>query len=373
MQELRCSALPRIMACPASSAAPAIRIVSDNDFARMGTAVHEVLGKVVAEGLTTLPDDVDAIADKYRIEELDELRSLSWFGLRAWQKIRAEARVLDVETQMSAEDADLRLTGSPDALAEGEDGALVVVDFKSGYVERDHRHQVMGYLFLASLCHAHDRFTGIVIWIRQGELETFTATRDELAAWYEELKTAAAGDAYSPGDHCTYCPLAHECEARTNLVQTTGSDLVAFENGGWEPTPEAIGLLYPRMKLLEGAIENYKSILKDTIKKNGPVPTGDGRALTYPVQHRDNLYLDRIGTVLVEEFDCSDMAGLVEKMGPDAVKITKRAIEEIAAAGAPKGGIGKAKAAIIEKLRDAGAIVEKSFPKLTLKKELTNG
>ena len=43
MTEIHCSSLPRVMACPASLVPPAVRVETESEAARVGTAVHEAL------------------------------------------------------------------------------------------------------------------------------------------------------------------------------------------------------------------------------------------------------------------------------------------------------------------------------------------
>lgn len=364
----RCSALPRIMACPASSQAPDIAISGDSEPARLGRAVHEAMTLVVNEGLRA-PPDLTKIAENHGVEDLDELAMLVWFGVRTWQRISRETKVLAIEQYLDSLGDQLTLIGTPDIVCEADDGSLIVVDWKSGYVERDYRNQIKGYLWLVSRKAEHDIFKGCIVWLRTCEVETFAMTRIQLNEWRDELLKALDNDAYSPGAHCEFCPLSHECAAKSALVRSTASELVSLEIGKSVLSPKQIGELYPHKILLKRALDAYDEILKMTIREHGPQPTGDGRILDLTKRDRDYFYLDRIAKPLGKAFDCSCMEELIETLGPDAITVTKKIVQEVAGCQAPKGGIGKAKAAIIQSLRDANAVVSRTGLVLTVKKE----
>jgi len=84
-KKIRASSLPRIMACSASGTKPNLEIDINSDMAIMGTAIHAVLEQVVKEDLDNLPD-LGPVISKYKIEDVKELRILSYIGLKAWRE-----------------------------------------------------------------------------------------------------------------------------------------------------------------------------------------------------------------------------------------------------------------------------------------------
>ena len=370
--QIRCSALPRIMACPASAQPPKIKIDGDSEPARMGTAVHEVLAQVVTEGLDAVPN-LEPTIKKYRVDR-DELRMLAWFGLNTWQSIRAETRVVAVEEHLESEEfSGLTVTGSPDVICAHED-TIVVVDFKSGWIERNYEDQLMGYLFLAA--QHYPSYTGykrICVWLRTSEVDTVNVAPQELDDWAERLaERVQQTETYDPSPPaCEFCPRAHECTARRVMIEAAMKDMCALVDGGGQ-RPETLAEVYPFKKLIDGVLKMYDGMLK-TVLKEGPLPVGDGRMISLEDVQRDYLYLDRIAKPLMVEFGCKDLPDLIETLGPDAVTVPKKTIQDIAGMAAFKGEKGQAKKEIIENLRHADAIVTRTSPRLTLKKETSHG
>lgn len=368
----RCSSLPRGIACPASWDAPELPISSDSQPRRVGDAVHEAMAQIVREGLRE-PPDLNALAQNHGVEDLDDLRILTWFGIRTWKRIRHESQLLAVEERLEHADGAVELGGAPDVIAEANSGELLVVDWKGGYIEHDYRHQIMGYLWLAAQKYPHSLFKGVIVWLRSCEIEVFSATRAKLAEWREQLGAAVDSDVYAPGPQCQYCPLAHECAARSALIRSTVMDLAPFTEGTGRITPERIGALYGRAQLLAKALENYNAIVRDTVRTQGSLSTGDGRVLSFRKGEREHFYLDRVAGPLARALELTGVDGLVQALGEDAIKLTKKKIQDLAADGAPKGEKAKRIRKVMDALKSAGAIVTRPTRTFTVKKEKTDG
>ena len=367
--QIRCSALPRIMACPASAQPPKIKIDGDSEPARMGTAVHEVLAQVVTEGLDAVPN-LNHVEEKYGIADRDELRMLCWFGLTQWQRIRGEVRILAVEEAMESEEfSGVTITGTPDVVcAEGD--TLVAIDWKSEWIERNHKHQLMGYLHMAAQCYpTYTNFKRITVWLRSSDIHTVPVSEKALDEWAAALvERVQHTDTYDPSpDACIFCPLAHECAARRVMIRASMDDMRALVDAGGEP-PEQLAQVYPVKKMVGAILDQYDVMLK-TVLADGPLPIGDGRGISLQYAPRDHLFLDRIAKPLMKAWSCKDMAELIELLGDDNIKVSKKTIEQVAGDAAFKNEKGKAKKEIVENLRHAGAIVVRTHQRLTIKKE----
>lgn len=363
------------MDCPPSIQAPAVRIDEKTDPGETGSGVHRVLAQVAREELNHVPDEAASIAAQEFGVDLDELKMLSWFGLRQWVKVRDEVKLLAVEEYLAGGGYHGRtLCGTPDIVAETGDGALLVLDWKSGRYEADHQHQVKGYLELAADKYpGHDKYIGMIAWLRIGEIETLPIMSEgDLCKWSDKLYETVGigtkpGTPLSPGDHCTLCPRSHECPALAQLMQATARDLDLLD--GKEITPADYSSYRPAIKLLEKKIATYDRNLKRILQIHGPQPDGTGRVMSMGKIRTETLYLSEIAKPLAEHWKCQPSEA-VDRLGE--IGITKKQVQEAAAAATPTAK-GKAKAAVLEALRAAGAVQEGMYLKLILKKEQCNG
>ena len=114
MLNTRCSRLPLIAHCPASSVPPAVRIETAGVEARLGTAVHEGLAAHVAGR----PWDAHRAALQHGVD-VEELLALVFAGQDCWEKVRE--LFPDPKTEAYMEWADpqsgLLLTGHADVMS----------------------------------------------------------------------------------------------------------------------------------------------------------------------------------------------------------------------------------------------------------------
>lgn len=361
----------RVLLCPASKSAPDLPMTSSGELASLGSAVHEVLADVVRDNMDNIPD-LHKYASKWAVKDLDELRMLCYFGLQAWRDIRTSLTVKEIELQMRFEFPEFILSGKADVIGETKDLELCVLDWKSGYIEIDTRDQLMSYLYLASLDDPdRDEFKGVTVWLRSREIHVIEVLREDLIEWFSELRLAMRSDMYNPGSHCQYCPLAHECKARATLVQSAATDMMEVTAGNVPATPQQLAELYPRSRLLKRALEKYDDILKQMLIEHGAMPTGDGRFIGMADAKRESIQFAKAHKPLMAELGLS-FDELMDTLG-NSISVSKKAIQDQAAAQAVRGQKGKAKAAIIELLRDAGAVSVKEFKKLSASKEAPDG
>lgn len=146
MQTIRCSALPRILSCPASLRAPEIEINTAGEAATIGTAAHEFYAEMVRRNLDHPADSLFALAEKHDVDA-DELSMLAWAGLTAWRTIRDRIDVTAVESELSGTDAgSYTLTGHPDMVGRlrADPTTGVIVDWKTGHKEATYLPQLHG-------------------------------------------------------------------------------------------------------------------------------------------------------------------------------------------------------------------------------------
>ena len=368
---IRASALPRIMACPESLTAPDILIETTSPEARMGRAVHAVLADVVRGGLEAVPE-LEPYAAKHAVTDLDELRMLSWAGVNAWGALREEIDPQLIEERLEGTVSGIALSGHADIIGQTideETGEVlpVVADWKTGYLETDYLDQLRAYLSLAWSTINRDASAGkaIVIWLRERRLEVVDVTSEDLAAWERDLAARLAHPTFGPGEHCTYCGRALECPARSQIVRSVVADLSDGEAPG-ALTPERLAGLYPRVKLVKRALDLYDTALREAVEAAGQLSTGDGRVLTLEDQRRETVLFERAATALALHLDMlpTDLRAALE----DDITVSKKAIEDLAAARADRGLKGKARAEVTTMLREDGAMKATEFKRLVCKK-----
>ena len=363
----RCSALPRIFTCPASSKAPEILIDSSSPEAVMGTAVHEAMKYIVENNGGRFPD-VTAIGHRHKVDDLDTFNYLCWSGWNMWKKLQPFIDEPKCEVQMSqGPKDDPVLTGTADIIGKTPDGDLVILDWKTGHVQADAYHQLMGYLWLATYGTGIPENSKIItVWVRSGDYEVTDVSKKDLIDWGFEFSDLVLGkDTYNPGQACTYCPLANECPARSQLVKATMSDFldINFDHRLETTTPEDLALLKPKVDLLSKAIDRYKAVLRSKVQEVGAISLGDGREIRLQEENRQTVKLADCWGYLCHVLGVKDADGLFKKLG-SKLKISKSAILDLATEDAIKGTKARIKREILEELGRQGGLITSTIQKL---------
>jgi len=363
-RKYRCSALPRIMACPASATKPKVRIDSDNVAGRIGSAVHKALAMAYLSGVPDLP----AIAAEYRVTP-EDITSLFWIGKN---RLGEYADALDVHRiehglVRDVPGTDITLTGTADlfGLTKTEPPLPFVWDYKSGSQSTNHRDQLIGYAFLL---YGEEYATVKIMtaWLRANEVQIDNITPADIAAWLERLQHAIKHPrTFRPGDHCGYCPRAHECKARTALIRKSAGDFLAIADKMKALTPETLAANYTRAKLLEKVLKQFDATLKDALVYHGELPMGDGRVLYLSESPRDKLITDKV---------IEHCALPIEKLLP-AMSISKGGLTDAIKAECERENLPKGKTikATMDALRDVGAIVTNTIKSISIRKGESNG
>ena len=127
-------------------------------------------------------------------------------------------------------------------------------------------------------------------------------------------------------------------------------------------TPELLGGLYDRAKMLRSALARYDRLLDDELAKGAPVPMGDGKVITLEAQEQDEIAAMVASSVLVEQgFTDMDLA--------DVLKCSKAGVERVLKGKVAKGGAAGAMRQVMAALREAGAVGKKTVEKKVVKDE----
>lgn len=344
-QPLRVSSLPRFLACPSSDAHCPYPYNPPSDAADVGTAVHECCAAMV----TGHEYDPATVARKYGVDA-EEASILCACAEQAWRELKPHFPEPDVEVVLESVSDGLR--GHADVVS-ADGSTLAVLDWKSGRVRHDYSAQLQGYALCAERAHGMPK-SGVVtvatVWLRMGEIDVRNYSAKDLDGFTERLAEArgAVGKRYAPGDACTFCPRKHSCDA---LVEYVRSVLRCLER---EPTPvddidpERLASIWQRSRLLKRSIDAYERAMK-ALLVDGPVDAPGGHTLELKTDLIEKLESERAWPILVEE-------GLSNEALARCVRLSKTAVTREVSARTAKGYKGKAIDALLNRLREAGAI-----------------
>ena len=369
---IRCSSLPRIWRCPASIKAPEFPVKDGpvHPVTMTGTLVHKALAAILSG--QPAPDMTELCAD-YPDVDAGEVGWLVSSAMRIWDGLKEDlgAYVSDVEgyrqTILSPSHA---LGGSADVEAHCNNTTGLIVDWKSGYLERDYMEQLRGYAALwqvvaGALSHPmkYERIVLVVAMLRKSETITEIVTDEQTRDWVEELKSRLQDpeETYTsdPGD-CTYCPRKAECGFRPLMLADSASALVGLGDGDIM-LAEDLAKLYPKAEALKKALAAYSYALKSALEdEGGPLPVGDGTEMYLQEKTRQEVYLESGWPVLNKRlgFDADEPMGAVLDALAPHLKVSKTSLLKALTANAPRGGKSKLREAILAELEDAGALGE---------------
>ncbi|RKZ99050.1 MAG: hypothetical protein DRQ46_00040 [Gammaproteobacteria bacterium] len=353
--EIHPSSVARILKCGMSKNTPDTIIDSSSKPARMGSAMHEVLAHMISNNLEARPD-LKPYLKKYDLADEDQLGYLTWAGFEAWKEIRDDIKVLGIEAQgiVHIQD-DWAVTGTTDLYGETLTDELVVLDWKSSQAESDTESQLTAYAFLISktLKKNYETIKLITVWARLQTITIVDITAAELEKFEDDLMESIVSDQYSPGDHCLYCSHQYECEAKSKMLISVSNDLQIKSDNSIASIID-LAKQYPKVKILEQAIKDFKDIVKDHLKNNDPVLLDDGQYLGLSTRKTEKLVSDKAYEMICEEIgiEVSESFNTFK----DAISLNKSKALKIISDQAPRGEKKEAKAAFIEKLKEEKAM-----------------
>ena len=305
--------------------------------------MHEALATYVAGN----DPNVEGIAKVYGLRARD-MHPLVAMGRLGWDSIREFLPAPMVEYPLSMDG----LTGTTDVFSR-TDETMAVVDWKTNRDRRDYHPQLLGYAACAADMHGMPScgFVKVAtVWLRLGEIDLVDVRQDDIERFLHQKQRQVMniGKVYAPGSACMYCRRQLVCSARKEFLHHA---VDIFGRG----LPSALPLptLYARVKLLEKAIEHYREALKLSLA-DGPLPDGLGNTLQLVEQTREKIDPLVAWPILQDQ-------GFTEEELASAVSISSTTLLDVAGDKAAKGYKGKAKAALKERLREAGAMKPSTF------------
>lgn len=373
---IRCSALPRIMECPASIERPEVLIDTSDPVAVMGTAAHAFYEVMVKDGLNTVDEElIGQLALKYEVD-VDELTMLAWRGLKYWKRIKPKLEEIHAEEEVSARIGNtFMLVGHPDisALLTADPFIVPVLDWKAGYLEKNYTKQGKGYLLIRkkelegffsrhNLCAPKVKYRITFLFTRFSVVNTIEYTEEELDDFEGELMDIYTGDRdkYAPSTPtCLYCPHKFNCEPRRKWLEASGSDLRAIlRMPPAEMTPAALASLYPQAQELERVVKHYKNTLKQLADEAGGVIECENGTLSLVDSSRSAIaWKPEIICNFVEDETFKTLRPTIAKGE------LKTAVMDFYQKGDKGAGLKRC----MEALEEAGAVETTAFKKLEFK------
>lgn len=322
---IHCSHLPRLFACPASKKAPGVEIELKSEWSELGTCVHQIVGAMVAADEETPP--IKRFVDQWQ-DTVDpkEVEYLAWNAAHIWKKFRGEFATVAVEQAFESN----VLHGTPDFVGKKESGELVIIDWKTGWKERDYTDQLMGYATLVT-GGCPDLDTRIVtVWLRSRDsYDVKIVSPAELQAWLDRLDAVLKSETFSPGEHCTFCPMEHECAARMALVRSAIGTFQAMNDDAQLPALQQVIDRYPLYPLAKKALERFHDVAKAMVRQaGGSAKLSDGRVLSIEQSNPVKVKTSPVTFgVIAEHLRVAPPSQIIEQF-PEIITISKTKLEE---------------------------------------------
>ena len=357
MTKLRASQMDLFMQCGESAnVAGEILIDEPNEAGPVGSAVHEMIANYLRG------DDVsrESVAERHGVA-LDDCDWLVNTAIRLWEHGRGDCPALktffpspSVEYHTRVGFDTFTLSGRADAWGDadswGPDQSVQILDWKTGYKDTSNYHQMMAYaaLFFDSI---HD-VTLTTVYLRLGSIDVRKISIAQIRAWLDQVALHIVNSAgkFSPGDHCGYCPRKATCEGRRVWMQSAAADLLPLMQGQSLPiVRERLPEFWQYIGLVEKAAKTAREMVKDSLRVDGPVDLGDGRAFGM---------VEENGT---PEIDTEKAWPIIEAYVPEerraaCFKVRKTDTEKVIGELAPARQKGKLKAEFNAALDAVGAI-----------------
>ncbi len=352
----RASSMPLLFECSASAWGKMnVRYRQEGGPSAEGSAVHRAMESIVKG----LEPDLDAIAEEFAIDR-DELGRLTWYGRKAWATLRASFPEPEPEAAMTAKDGDIVITGTTD-LRSRMGRVTHMLDWKSGYVDRDYYHQFAAYAageFTENPECEEVVFSGV--WLRAQDIETYTFTREDIAGWWNLLRyKLARPNEFRPGPDCPFCPRSVDCPALIAQVRRDVQMFVSEDIGALfeSATPDQLIAIRRRARLVAEFADSATELIRSRIQQAGPIVGTDGTKLDLvPENGRREIDAALAWPVLQANLSDEEMATVVNVSAAKA--------EKVLGEKAAHGYKGKAIAKFKDELKAAGAVKQDKVFKL---------
>jgi hypothetical protein len=306
-------------------------------------------------------------ASTYFGADLTELRVLVAQGAKMWAKLKDGYPDAIAEQEMGCFlGGEYALTGHVDVIS--LNGDANILDWKTSRKDPSYKQQMLGYCWLAlSNNSTVDRAVATIAWVRTGEVERYTMSRDQMVAWEQSIiqRVIDHDGSYHPGPQCEYCPRSHECPAANALARRDIAGII-----GTTPDQAALDAMTPKqiVDLLEQArrvgrmAEAVQDAIKARVVARGAIQADDAKIVLESVERKQVLAMKALPVLEGFGFKYEALADVL------SVSLTKAKCH--VADSAPRGAKASQAKAFVEALEAAGAIETTISHKLQVKRSV---
>lgn len=356
MDQQRCSSLDRFEACP-TSAQPCDSPYNPSSLeALAGTGRHKALAQLALTGEVPEEDRITIARD--HLLEVEDIDAAIGAGRRVLKEVLGWFDDCEAVTQVEVKLSGPVSIGSADVMivgrdADGELVRLVILDFKTGWMDIEHPGQLMGYASGAGEMFGElpscGYITTVEAWLRHGDRVIHNYTDDDLVEFEERIQKAWSliGTKTIPGEHCGFCKRQLVCDERAAYIRSSGVALAEVTKGA-ALTRDDLGRLYAKYRMLKSAMARFERTVTAELKI-APLPLPDGKQLE--LQERE-----------VTKFDAVKVIDIIQQLGFDeedirgCIRASKSGIEKAARRHAPPRKGAALMRAITTDLGDADGI-----------------
>lgn len=234
---------------------------------RLGQGFHELMKLCIPTDTAPTGKQIDDMAIQYAVD-FRELFVLCTNGWDWWSQIKHIYPSPMLEVKMSAG----IIEGTPDLACVNDGIEGRGLDWKSGFVLRDHTEQMEAYIWL--LLQKYPKMQRVywqVINVRTGRIIPFRRIREQSDRWYERTIRYLGERRYVVNNDCDSCPRCLTCPSVREWVKqaagSMGQLLVDHEVG------KSVDLLasFETAKFLGRLAERYETATKAMLIAGGPV------------------------------------------------------------------------------------------------------
>ena len=378
------SAVPIMMACPASLEDAEIKIDRVGEPAKLGKAVHSVCEEIVK---TDQISELRPFALENNVEDkMDDLEFLAHSAYRLWEGTKEQAGLKRYFRNPSVEVTDdfsfqavnqhgekvpVRIHGRADVQEIFDDHAIVL-DWKTGRKHDEYNYvgQMKAFAVLAAAKSKQIKpVSTVLVWLRNGIVSPIvTFTREELKRWligFAKHDLFWDGKTYRPGPHCQFCPRYLACPARKKMlsqsIELFSNTNVTEKLGGWLKEPEKLAIAIDQAKLVAQVARGFVEQAKELLDGHEPIPIPGKPGYGYAVVEGSSavkILPRKAWPIIAEELDEEDIETCVSI---SATKLKKALMDK-----AEHGQKAAFMKEMMEKLEKAGALVQ-GAPRKSLK------
>ena len=361
---IKISELPRFMVCapsvPATSKTEPLRIKTISDPANLGRAVHYAMKEIITPPTETDPLSISEIGAGHQVPEVmfNDLERLTAYGRKAWNdKISAYFPFPKTEREICLDIGEgVTIVGHPDLYDDTLPLETRILDWKTNRDEVfSYIDQLKGYALGLSGMEPKEKYIGILVWLRDVDMDVFEFSHGEISRFREEIIDQATKYSrdYVVGDHCFFCPYKYGCKAHSQMITTTAGALVGENFPDLDKLAPVLDEKYEQIQAVAKACKLVLDRIKAHIIDNGDLEFPDpdrGVTKTLGIQTRSTRKIDteKAYQYVIENFP--------EESIYNSMTFSLPKLQNAKADLAERGAKKDAKQGVIDTLTDLGAL-----------------